>query len=215
MPAISASAPGKIILFGEHAVVYGCRAIAIPVTQVHARAAVFPLVKAEPGTIQIIASDIHLNRYFDQLPEENPIRKAIQLTLAEFHIQRPPAMQVRVSSTIPIAGGMGSGAAVSIAIIRAISTFLGKPLPVEQVSNIAFEVEKLHHGTPSGIDNSVIAHNSPVLFHKNQGVQRFSTGKDLTFLIASSGIRSSTRQVVQAVRDGWQANSTFYRIYFF
>jgi mevalonate kinase len=204
MPAISATAPGKIILLGEHAVVYGSRAIAIPVNQVRARAAIFPLIHAEPGTIQIIAANIHLNRMMDQLPVDSPVRKAVSLTLSELHLLRPPAMQIRISSSIPIAGGMGSGAAVSIAIIRAVSTFLGKPLAVEQISRLAFEVEKLHHGTPSGIDNTVIAYESPILFQKEQGIQPVYVGKDLTFVVGSTAIRSSTRQVVQSVREARQ-----------
>lgn len=210
MAAISAYAPGKIILFGEHAVVYGRRAIAIPIEQVQARAAVFPLIKDPPGTIQVTSADIHLDAEIHSLPLDHPIRKAVEGCLLVMGIPRPPAILVRISSTIPIAGGMGSGAAVSVALARAISTYLGKPLAREDLSAIAFDVEKIHHGTPSGIDNTVIAFNTPVLFQKEQPITQFEINGPFTFLIASTGIRASTAEVVAGVRERWQKNTAEY-----
>jgi mevalonate kinase len=206
MAAISAYAPGKIILYGEHSVVYGRRSIAIPVHQVQARAGVFPLFKDPAGTIRVTSAEINLDAEIHTLPEDDPIRKAVQLTLDHLEVARPSALQVRISSTIPVAGGMGSGAAVSVAIARGVSTFLGRPLPDDAVSAIAFEVEKIHHGTPSGIDNTVIAFNKPVLFKKGEDIRTFSVGKSLTFLIANTGIKASTAEVVQSVREKWQAD---------
>lgn len=210
MPAISASAPGKIILFGEHAVVYGRRAIAIPVTQVQARAVITPLIREPAGRIQLQAVDLPLNAYLSDLDEEHPLRRAVELTLRALDIPRAPAMQIRISSSIPIAGGLGSGAAVSVAVIRAISTFLGKPLEVEEVSGLAYEVEKIHHGTPSGIDNTVVAYNQPVLYQRDQPIQTFTPGGAFTFLIADTGITASTRELVGGVRERWQANQSAY-----
>jgi mevalonate kinase len=117
-------------------------------------------------------------------------------------------MYVRITSTIPVAAGLGSGAAVAIAIIRALSEFLGKPLPDERVSALAYEVDKLHHGTPSGIDNTVITYAMPVYFERaDRGdvnrVETFSVGTPFTIVIGDTGILSPTSIVVGDVRRSW------------
>jgi mevalonate kinase len=68
---------------------------------------------------------------------------------------------------------MGSGAAVSAAIARALAGFLGYPLEPAVVSRLAFEVDKLHHGTPSGIDNTVVAFGVPVYFVRSETIEAF------------------------------------------
>ncbi len=82
-----------------------------------------------------------------------------------------PSFTIQLDSTIPIAAGMGSGAAVTVAIIRALSAFLGKPLPNERISEMAYEIEKIHHGTPSGIDNTVVTFQKPVYFQRGEPLQ--------------------------------------------
>ena len=164
MPSFTASAPGKVILFGEHAVVYGQPAIAIPVTQLRARATLTPKISGEPGELRILAPDVGLDSLWEHLTPDNPIRAAVTEVKSALGIDHIPACIIKVTSTVPIASGLGSGAAVSVAVIRALSGFLGNPLPDEQVSALAFEVEKIHHGTPSGIDNTVVTYAQPVYF---------------------------------------------------
>jgi mevalonate kinase len=144
------------------------------------------------------------------MEDAHPIRLVIQGTLDTLGLSKAPAMQIIIRSTIPLAGGLGSGAAVSVAIIRAVSNFLGKPLAPEAVSAIAFEVEKTHHGTPSGIDNTVIAYGMPVLFQQSKPIQTFQVGAPFHFLIADTGIQASTLQVVDGVRGRREGNSEQY-----
>ena len=166
MPAISSSAPGKIILLGEHAVVYGRPAIAIPVTQVKARAVVLARPAAARGEIIIHAPDIGLRSAMKDLPENDPLAAAVRVTQETLALSYLPAFELTITSTIPIAAGLGSGAAISVAIIRAVAEFLGRPLTEEQLSNAAYQIEKIHHGAPSGIDNTVIAYQKPIYFIK-------------------------------------------------
>lgn len=214
MPAFSASAPGKVILFGEHAVVYGRPAIAVPVTQVAAKATVTADLRGASGAVRIQAPDIHLEALLSDLPPENPLAAAVHATASALKVSRLPSCSLRITSTIPVAAGLGSGAAVAVAIIRVLSAFLGHPLPDEQVSSLAFEVEKLHHGTPSGIDNTVITFAKPVYFIKGKTIQTLRLSRPFTLVIGDTGIHSPTSAVVGDVRKAWQADKDAYEALF-
>jgi len=200
----SCSAPGKIILFGEHAVVYGRAAIAVPVTQVQATATVNQA--SLPG-IRVHAPEIGLEAEMSDLAPEHPLGAAIRGVLARPGMPACPPVIIRVASTIPIASGLGSGAAVSVAVIRALSNFLGQPLPDEEVSALAFEVEKLHHGTPSGIDNTVITCARPVYFVKGQAIEILQMAASFHLVIGDTGISAPTKESVGDVRRLWEADA--------
>ncbi len=210
MPATSASAPGKVILFGEHAVVYGQPAIAVPVNQVSAKAIITPLIAASPAAIQIEAPAIGLDANLDELSADDPIAVALAGAFAALSVEQPPAFKLRISSTIPVAAGLGSGAAVSVAIIRAVAGFLGRSLADKAVSDIAYEVEKLHHGTPSGIDNIVVTYGKPVYFIKNRQLDTLRVGAPFSLVIGDTGISSPTREAVGDLRTDWQADPKTY-----
>jgi mevalonate kinase len=112
-----------------------------------------------------------------------------------------PACSIQVSSNIPIAGGMGSGAAVSVAILRAFSASLGLPLSDEQVSQLAYEVEGIYHGTPSGIDNTVVTYSKPVYFIKGKTIQTLQVGRSFNLMIGDTGVQSPTASVVNDVHQ--------------
>lgn len=214
MPAFTSTAPGKIILFGEHAVVYNQPAIAVPVNQVQARAVVMADPKAPTGRIWIQAPDIQLDTCSVNLPEEHPLARLIQVFLRHFSLTHIPACILRITSTIPIAAGMGSGAAISVASLRALSAFIGVPLAPEKISALAYEIEKIYHGTPSGIDNTVIALNKPVYYVRGMPITTFSIGKPFTLVIGDTGIRSPTSRPVEAVRQAWMAEPERYEALF-
>jgi mevalonate kinase len=207
MPAISTTAPGKIILFGEHAVVYGRPAIAVPLEQVQARAVAVANPRARSGEIELQAPDIGLKADLENLPPLHPLATAVKSVLRELGVQNPPAFTLLVSSTIPIAAGLGSGAAISTAVIRTVATFLGQPLPDQRVSELVFEVEKLLHGTPSGIDNTVIAFNQPVYFQRRptgSQIETFSVGAPISLVIGDTGVRSPTAVAVGDLRKAFE-----------
>ncbi len=210
----SASAPGKVILCGEHAVVYGQPALALPVHQVKAEAILSEILDGESGHILIHAPDIQLFQWMHEIAPENPLRKAIQLTLEKIKVQDFTALKLEIQSSIPIASGMGSSAAISIAIIRALSQHFDSPLPPEMQSRIAFEIEKLYHGTPSGIDNTTIAFERPVYFIQGKDPIPFEIGTPLHLIIADSGIASSTSEAVTKVRERWLKDKVHYEALF-
>lgn len=206
MPAVTATAPGKIILLGEHAVVYGQPAIAVPLTQLRARAAVTADPRAPSGQVLLDAPAIGISAELASLPADQPLAAAVHLLLAHLQLNRIPACTIRITSTIPVAAGLGSGAAVTVALLRALSTFLGQRLSNDTINALAFEIEKLHHGTPSGIDNTVITYARPVYFVRGHPLETFSVKTSLQLVIADTGVPASTAQAVADVRRGWQVD---------
>ena len=211
---IQATAPGKVILFGEHAVVYRRPAIAVPVADVQASASLEP---AETGSgFRIIAADLGRDYTLDQAQPDDPLAAVVRLTLGHLGQATPPAVTLHVTSTIPLGRGLGSGAAVSTAIARALAQFLGRPLPPAEVSALVYEVEKLHHGTPSGVDNTVIAFGQPVYFVRGEPpiIRRMRVAQPFTLVIGDTGVVAPTRAVVGDLRQRWQAEPECYEGYF-
>lgn len=198
------NAPAKIILFGEHAVVYGQPAIAVPFGTLTATATAVP---APPGAgLTILARDLHAVLHVHSGSEtlDNALTYAAQLTLARAGAA-PPDLTLEVGSTIPIGSGFGSGAAISAALIRELAAALGARFDNETVNGLVYEVEKLYHGTPSGIDNTVVVYNMPVYFVRGQAPELFGVGRPLTFVIANSGVSASTKESVGDVRKLYEA----------
>lgn len=195
-----ASAPGKIILFGEHAVVYGRPALAVPVMQVHADVEI--LASSRTG-IWIDAPDVNLHAELNTLPSDHPIAAVINNLFFLARLTPFPNLEIKISSTIPVASGLGSGAAVTVALTRALASHLTIPMTAEQVNAFTYEIEKIYHGTPSGIDNTVVTYAGPVYFIKGQPIEIFKVGEPFTILIADTGISALTRESVGDVRRLW------------
>lgn len=210
MPAIYSTAPGKIILCGEHAVVYGKPAIALPVNQVWTKTAVFAKPGSVDGEIHIIAPGVGLDTNLSSLSRQNPLQRTITLVKEELHLNNLPACEIRITTSIPIGAGLGSSAAVTVSLARALAKFLGHPLPNETINRIAYEVERIHHGTPSGIDNTVITLGAPILFQKGAQVEPLEILKGFTLMIADSGFTSATVEMVDGVRIRREQNQPKY-----
>ncbi len=200
---IERGACAKVILCGEHAVVYGRPAIALPLPMLRARA------RIEPGrrAFTIVAPDVGVtvSLWRHSRLTRNPLARAA-LAAFEFVGQRPPRATLTVTSDIPVGANLGSGAAVSVAIGRAIAAYFDCALPPEEASRLAYEVEQLHHGLPSGIDNTVIAYEQPVWFVRGKPPELLDVeiGAGLPLVIADTGIATPTRIPVGDVRAAWE-----------
>ncbi len=198
--AVTAAAPGKAILFGEHAVVYGRPALAVPVTLLQAVARVEPAANG----FWIDLADLGQRYRLADAPRNDPVAAAVRLVLARAGIATPPDLRLRIESAIPIAAGLGSGAAVCTAAVRAVAESLGLKLGPAEVSALVFETETLLHGTPSGIDNTVIAYGQPVYFVRGRPPEPFRVARPFRLLIADTGQASPTRETVGDVRRGYE-----------
>jgi mevalonate kinase len=208
-----AFAPGKVILLGEHAVVYGRPAIAVPVTEVQAGVTV---EDTEERGVTVCAPDIGRTYDVSRAPEDEPLCLTVRNTLAHLGLSvEDVRLQVTVESSIPVASGLGSGAAVATAIIRALGAHLRRPLDTPTISALAYRTEEIHHGTPSGIDNTVVAHERPVYFCRGgpsagPTMTTFEVARPFWLAIADTGIPSLTKVTVADVRVAWLRDPALY-----
>jgi mevalonate kinase len=202
----TACAPGKIILLGEHAVVYGRPALAVPLRQVQACASIEPAASGPAGGILIAAPDRALRAWRHDLEDSHPLAAICASTLEALHIGDFPPILLTILSTIPVASGLGSSAAVSVAVARALNRHFAGALNDARISELAFEVERIHHGTPSGIDNTVVAFDRPIFFQRGQPAEPLTVGAACRFLIADTGTAAPTAEAVGRVRRRWEAD---------
>ncbi len=201
--AVTRTACAKIILCGEHAVVYGRPAIALPLSHLRARAT----VAAGTGAFRINAPDIRAD--FDIVSD--PTRPLSVLSRLTFEAlgQSPAAAILTIMSDIPPASHLGSSASVAVACARAIAAYCGRELLADEASRLAFEVEKIYHGSPSGIDNTAVAYEQPVWFARGRpdaGAIIISIPQSPHLVIADTGVAVPTRVPVGDVRKGWEAD---------
>ena len=208
----TAYAPGKVILCGEHAVVYGRPAIAVPVTEVQAQATVEPA--SDGHGVVIDAPDLNRRLAVREAGDGDPLARIVRLALQAIHVQGAPDLTITVTSTVPIARGMGSGAAVSTAIVRALAGHYGRWLSSRDISDLVYQTELIYHGTPSGIDNTVVAFEKPVYFVKDVSCELFWVGRPFLLAVADTGIESPTREVVGDLRRRYRAGPEMYDLLF-
>lgn len=200
-PLGTGTAPGKVILLGEHAVVYGQPAVALPVTAVEARATVWPADRPLTIHAYLPQREGAGERVLDVTgaAADDALAAAARATLAHLRRTDVPAWWVDLASTVPTGRGMGSSAAIAVALVRALAHAAGTELDAPTASALAYESEKVTHGTPSGIDNSVVALGRPLRFARGIATG-IAIGQPLTLLVADTGLPGATRAMVAGVR---------------
>ncbi len=207
----TASANGKVILLGEHAVLYGRQALAVPIPlAVHAR------VKNGRSGVRLrvprwgIDSAWEIGRL-----HRDSVFKAIDTILFQMGISKP-AIEIDVFPQVPQAMGLGSSAAAAVAVTRAIAAHYGLNLDTAGINRIAFEAERLIHGQSSGIDNTVISYATPLVYQAGSpvGMVPLQVSGKLPLVVGLSREGSLTAPMVARVRKGWQRNREAYESLF-
>ena len=205
---VIASAPAKIILLGEHFVVYGEPAIVMAIDKrVYAR-----VEKRNDNRLHVRSMDLNLEVFFENgsfrveqgdLKEAKmkfePVKQAIEKVM-EKHGQHV-GLDIEINSTVPVGAGLGSSAAVIAATTAATGAILGVKLSKEDILRITYAAEKIVHGTPSGVDPAISTMGGTMLFQMDTGFKPLEVKTNIPLIIGDTGVERSTRVQVEKVRD--------------
>lgn len=187
-------------MFGEHFVVEGQPAIAVAVS-VRAYVSVEPIERDE---IQVYSKNYNLAETYILRNRESwsgrmlPVAVAAYTTMLE--AGRKTGLKIDIDSQIPPSSGMGSSAAVSVATVHATSLALGLELELKKISDIAYEAEKVVHGKPSGIDNTIATFGGAIAYRKGEGfVQLKPVFRGVKLVLADTGKPRNTGEMVRKV----------------
>jgi mevalonate kinase len=181
---------GKVILLGEHAVVHGCPAIAVGLD----RGVTAEASRAEQDLLRLSPWGLVLRP--DSKGEE-PLERALAAALAIY--PKRPSLEIRAEVELPAGAGLGCSAAIGVAVIAAIDEALGIERSRQDLAAAALTWEKVFHGNPSGIDNTMSAVGGVALFRKGEPLEPLRSNKPLHLVIGYSGESSSTKEMVASV----------------
>ena len=175
-------AHSKIILIGEHAVVYGYPAISLPLLEVEV-------------TCKVVPAESPWRLY-----EEDTLSMAVYASLEHLNI-KDACIRCQIDSAIPEKRGMGSSAAISIAAIRAVFDYYQAELPHDVLEILVNRAEMIAHMNPSGLDAKTCLSDHPIRFIKNVGFTELEMDLSAYLVIADTGVYGHTREAIQVVQN--------------
>lgn len=200
---------GKIILTGEHSVVYGKHAVAAPINlRMGAK------VRAHKDKINVLIPRWGVEHTLNfGAAHRYTIYNSLEMILEELGIKNR-GMTIEIVPEVPRAMGMGGSAALAVAIIRALDKHFELKLTEEDVRRLSFKSENIIHGRASGIDNTVATYRHLIIYRKDTPpvIEEIKLEKDIPIVIGISGVESMTSKMVERVRSaheqqpGWYEN---------
>jgi mevalonate kinase len=201
---IAAVAPGKVILTGEHFVVYGEPALVMAIDRY-----VQVLVSFRSDYRIYVVSDLGVSGFFkkDQFTPElggidarkslEPVKISAEVTMSNLDEKR--GVNIEVTSTLPMAVGLGSSSALAVSTVAAIGRLLGTVLNEDEIIHLSTEAEKYVHVNPSGVDQAISTYGNIISYSKSDGISRIQTESTIPLVIGNSGVRRNTGRIVDGV----------------
>ncbi len=198
---------GKIILLGEHSVVYGRHAIAVP-----APVNIRTKVQDTEDEILLMIPSWGVEYRLDKNPKKRQsFEKPAGLILDQMGLSKK-GMKIEVFSDIPRGMGLGGSAAIAVSIIKALNNHFKLALNQDEINQMALESEKIAHGNPSGIDNTMATYGHPLIFRNgdNPLIEPLNINETFSILVGFSSTEGLTAKTVGIVRDLWKKNPGVY-----
>lgn len=199
-------APGKVILVGEHAVVYGARAIAMPI-ETGIRVAITQLRTHQQKLGPMIrgVGPFFMGEVSRMATSPGPqiLKTALEYLVSAFG-EELMDVAIVVDGTLPPGRGLGSSAALSVALIRGIFRYFSWPLNDETLKEHSLALETIFHGSPSGIDHTVVIGERVIGFRRignNASFWPIKLKSPLKFLISTVGPHDGTKNAVRELRE--------------
>ena len=191
----------KVILLGEHSVVYGHPAVALPLHDLRMRATAVPV----PGPSRLCSLD-----YRGPIDRSGPrfacVARAFDKA-REFSGRLGQSFEITTRSDFPHARGLGSSAAASGAVIRAVLDACRRDASADELFALTQMAERVAHGNPSGLDAAATSSSSPIRF---QGGRMRPVSQRIAhahLVIADSGVQGSTREAVSGLRRCYEQDA--------
>lgn len=198
---------GKVVLLGEHAVVYGRHAIAAPVPMT-----VKALVEDCDEGIQLIIPRWGVEYQMALNPQDRrSFERPAGVVLDKLGLSGR-GMRIEVFPEVPRSMGLGGSAAMAVAIVRALDKHFTLGLSDEDVNRLAFESEKVAHGSPSGMDNTLACYAKPLVFRPGNPplVEPLNIREPIPAVVGMTGYEGLTAKTVGRVREAWKKDQKLY-----
>ena len=190
---------GKVIWIGEHAVVYGHEALALPLKSA-----------SVDVSLQSSTEDRLISPFYTGLVTNAPnLFKPIQALFFQLkeHFASPPLL-VEIDLNMPLAAGMGSSAAIAAALTRTFYDYFDRPLELPVLYEWIQYAEALAHEKPSGVDATVIAYEKPLRFMKGEASHFIELKREGYLLVMDSGLKGRTKDAVLSIRSTMDDSKT-------
>ena len=196
---IDVKAHGKVILIGEHSVVYGKNALAMPIKALNITTTIAPTTK------ESTMNTTHYQGPYLKAPAEyNGLKYVFQTLMDKANTGQNIA--VTYTGEIPMERGLGSSAVVAYGTTKAMNKYFKLNLSDEEIMAITNHAEMINHGKASGIDSATVKANSIVFFNKNEGPKELSGKLGTTLLIMDTGQLGNTKEAVGLVKQQYDAS---------